>query len=538
MAGIFGNAFGWVQRRFSGGGASDPGIPNAEALIAATEQARLMLTRLVRGEIVDTVYRGPADYDNWTGETWEIRRAYRQLMLKEPNVKAAMWTKIYSVASLDLQVAPANKNRSADRAAAKYVEYALKKIKGGTKKLIESIAAGAMVDGFSVCEKLLASTEPNQEWPSFWTVEGLFPVDTEWVKFDIDRYKRVTVVRPLKGNPGGGFDPKDFVIHAHQSLWGGPFGISDLRAAYRAATLITDAVKFRAMLLENFSGPFLVGKYVRNDASAKKEMMKALREARTLGYVVCREDEEITVLNLATSADEQFKSAIEDYRNEIYTAINGAYKPFTEGKVSHSGDTSVARDITELFEWALATDVATVLTEQVAPDLVVPNFPPGTGIPIVSLSGFDPETTLKRLQVIQTVQQLIGGSVGPNGGKTGVSMAQILDVSRVEPATDASDIAMPMPQGGAAPGGPPGMGGDPSMGGGDPGAMAPPDQGGGPGAGGPPNTDQLTSGLEALLRDPTKSTQQPQQPPATQQMSDLAARYADELIAKLTLKGD
>src|SRR5579883_684530 len=58
--------------------------PPAADLAAGTAAAKEYLARLVRPEYVTTPYRWPHDLDNWTGETWEIRRAYRSLLLKEP----------------------------------------------------------------------------------------------------------------------------------------------------------------------------------------------------------------------------------------------------------------------------------------------------------------------------------------------------------------------------------------------------------------------------------------------------------------------
>ena len=54
--------------------------------------------------------------DNYTEETAEIRQAYR-VMLRDPYVKAALFTKVLAVASLDPQVQPASE-RPADVEAA------------------------------------------------------------------------------------------------------------------------------------------------------------------------------------------------------------------------------------------------------------------------------------------------------------------------------------------------------------------------------------------------------------------------------------
>ena len=411
--------------------------PPAADLAAGTAAAREYLARLVRPEYVSLPFRGPHDLDNWTGETWEIRRAYRSLLLKEAAVKAALKSKVAAVASLAPQVLPEDKASPRDRAAARFVDWAVARSHGGWPGVVRAIAAGALIDGFSVCEKVLAPTTAGQ-WPGFWGLEELAPLDTRYIRLDVDPYKRVTAVRYVRGQASQAFDPRDFTAYAYQALWGSPFGISDLRAAYRPAALIEAAVRLRAVLLENFAGPFLVGSYQPGDQGQKEELLAVLREARATGYVVVPDGDEVTVLNLATSADAQFGAAIEDYRKEIYTAIRGAYLPFSEGAAgARVGSSRVHQDTADLDAWDLAVDVAEVVNRQLIPDLVRPNFGDGVGLPRVTLGARDPDAALKTLEIVKAVQ----------AAGVPVSAAFVYEASGVEPPSGPDDVAGGSPQG-------------------------------------------------------------------------------------------
>ena len=405
--------------------------PPAADLAAGTQVAKEYLARLVRPEYVSLPFRGPHDLDNWTGETWEIRRAYRALLLKEPAVKAALKSKVAAVASLAPQVLPEDKASPRDRAAARFVDWAIGRSHGGWPGVVRAIAAGALIDGFSVCEKVLAPVAARA-WPGFWGLEELAPLDTRYIRLDVDPCKRVTAVRYVKGQAAQAFDPRDFTVYAYQTLWGSPFGISDLRAAYRPAALIEAAVRLRAVLLENFAGPFLVGTYQPGDQGQKDELLGVLREARATGYVVVPDGDEVRVLNLATSADAQFGAAIEDYRKEIYTAIRGAYLPFSEGAAgTRVGNSQVHQGVADLDAWDLAVDVAEVVNRQLVPDLVRPNFGDGVGLPRVSLGRQDPDAALKTLEIVKAVQ----------AAGVPVSAAFVYEASGVEPPSGPDDVA-------------------------------------------------------------------------------------------------
>ncbi len=419
------------------------------------------LHRIATQEMVNTYYRGPLDIDNWTGETWEMRKAYRRLMLKEPAVKTALFSKIQAVANLDPQVLAEDDEKPADKAAADFVDWSITRSEGGWPKLIEKTCAPMLIDGFGVAEKLY-SLAVSAKYPGFYTLKGLYSLDTQYIRFDINNYKEVTRIRNVKTQPVTFYDPPNFMVTKHMQLFESPFGISDLRAAYRAANLIETAIKLRAILLENYSGPFLAGKYRSGDQAARKEMEEVVQRARSMGWIVMPNDCEVESINLAAKADQEFQAAIEDLRKEIYTAICGTYLQFTESsKGAERGNTSVHKEIGEIFKLWLANQVCEALNSQLVPDLVIPNFGSSVGMPRIQLGGMDIEAAIKRVELFKAVSDLTGGEI---------SKKQVYDQSRVEPPKDDADRIKPPQQPGSG-----GMGGMPPPGG------APPDAGGGGG---------------------------------------------------------
>src|SRR5262249_3287859 len=97
--------------------------------------------------------------DEYTHETPAARSPHRP-MLTDPNVKAACLGKLFGVASLDLQVIPADKKDPLHQRTAEHVRWALhERLADGVPGLIWSVILHALVDGYSVCEKVWAYEE-------------------------------------------------------------------------------------------------------------------------------------------------------------------------------------------------------------------------------------------------------------------------------------------------------------------------------------------------------------------------------------------
>lgn len=390
------------------------------------------LAEQMREYTVAQLYASPVGTPglNLTGETWELRQAYRSYAFKEPAVKAPLKKKALSVSHLDPTVLPEDKNSPADKEAAQFVDHAIRTSKGGWPAVIKALVLPSLIDGFGLAEKVFKVCQRGR-WAGKWTLDELASRDTEHVRFHLDPYRRISAIRNLaNGQAMAEFEPGDFVLFTHDSMFRSPFGVSDMRAAYRACRLIEGAIKLRAMLLENFSGPFL--KLKRTNASKQKQAKDVLSKARAMGYIILDDGDELDVINLATSAPDQFQSCIEDLRKEAGLAIAGSYLQALESKTPQ-GDSAEHADTAEILEWDLAACVSSCITEQVCDDLVVPNFGRHVGRPTVRLGAIDVNKVIREAMRIEAAQ----------GIGLEVSAEYAYEVMNVEGPRHAGDVLRP-----------------------------------------------------------------------------------------------
>lgn len=406
----------WLRRQLTGGPSS------------ATNDAHVAwLQEQLRASATASLYAGPGTAGlNLTGETWEIRQAYRR-MLKEPAVYTPLLSRTLAVASLDPQVLPEDKDDPVHREAAKFLDWSVRNSHGGWLSVLFNMLFPGQMDGFSLCEKVWAVVPgEHPRWANRWTLAALKGKDTEHVQFDLDRFRNVSAIRSgIGGQAGQRFDPGDFVHFVHLKLFESPTGLSVLRPAYRAAQMIATALRLRDVVLKNYSGPFLTLKRSRDDQM--KAAGEVLANARANGWIVLDKGDDLQVLNLATSSPDQFQQAIEDLRKELFLTIRGAYLQALESK-SAQGDSSTHADETNRFDWYLAELAGTTLTEQLAPDLVQPNFGARGGRPRIALGGVDIAKSKAWAELAASVKELVP-----------ISAQQVYERTGLEPPRDAAD---------------------------------------------------------------------------------------------------
>lgn len=382
-------------------------------LLPATrnESAILPMARMVRDEWMTTYYRGALDKDNFTNENNQKRDEYLSLMLKEPAVSTAYWSLIASVMSLPLKAHAEDPDNPTEVYWANFVSDAIAACKGGVPRVVRDLAAGGLLFGFGVNELVFDYPERGK-WRQKLVLADLGPLDSRYIRFDLDPYKRVVGVRGMKANSGQVFGPDRFAIFSHQSLFGSVFGISAFRTAYRAAKLMESAIKLRVILLQNYTGPFLI--YKSQNITSRETAMRTLDEARALGYMVCDKPDEVEVANLAAGADSEFQAAMDDFRKEMYTAIRWGYLPFTEASTGvQVGNSEVQRSMTQLGEWKLATEIASVMTEQIAKPLMRANCADESiGFPRLTLGGQN------------TTDKKAAGDIFEQGRRIGVKLSK------------------------------------------------------------------------------------------------------------------
>lgn len=354
----------------------------------------------VRSAVLGGMFSFTPYLDNLTEETDEIRREYRT-MLKEPFVKSSLFAKLFAVASLDFQVHPVDEDSPFDKEVAGFVRYNLERVNGGMPKTIFGMLAPAGIDGYSISEKVW-DLEDRGKWRGKTVLKALKAKDK--VRLVVDDFQNITAIRSLVGTEL--FEPRDFVIYSHNSIFENPIGMSDFRAAYRAVWAKKNVVNFRLVHLEKWTGPFLKGEYPEGDLSLKSALETALTNARSETWLTVPTGAAVDVIHAAASTTD-YEKCIKDLNEEILIAIEGAFLQSITGQVADArGSSTVQRSRTELFQWMLSSAVAEALNKQLIPDLIDFNFPPNTNYPKVTLGMVSEADMIPALDIAERAQRI------------------------------------------------------------------------------------------------------------------------------------
>lgn len=378
--------------------------------------------------------------DTVTGETSTMRDAYR-MMIREPAIKAAVLSKLFAVASLDVSFRAGGKT-NVDKRAAEFCKYQMEKL-GGALAICEQCILPGLIDGYSVAEKV-TDIEDRGDWKQKVVWQKIKSKDLEHLSIEVDEYNNVTGIVARAFNYGQVFDPSLFVQFTHLPLYSNPAGMSDFRAAYRAFWLIDTAWKLRAMALEKFSLPLMLGTY--KNASQKSSLEEALENARGATWISIPEGAIVQAIELAQKSTGDFQQAIQDLYHECALSIAGAWLQSLEGSVQDGrGDTKVHQGTADLRNWHISAKVAEIINKQCVPDWIDMNFV-GAAYPVGRLGMVDDKAAAASLVVDQGLL-----SMGLD-----LSKDELYDrYSRSQPTTDEDRLQA----GGGGPGGmPPGAG--------------------------------------------------------------------------------
>ncbi len=339
-------------------------------------------------------------FDEVTGETPQIRAAYRK-MLADPNCKAALYGTVFGVASLDLQIHPATKTRKRDQKVADFVQWNLtRRIGEGLAGLIESVLVAMLVDGYSVNLKVWGRQDTGK-YEGNYVLRKIKCQDTgKTMVPQTDEHLDIVGFQGLQYNAGEVFPPSDFLIARNMPLYNSPTGTSTFRAAYSRYWALDTATKLRAMAVERAATGVPVGKYP--NASLKPALEAALASLRSRGWLAIPADAEVTILNLAEGSDAIFKSATDDWREEIFLAIQGAtLQALTGGQGEQRGSSKVHKSTADLFRWRLSATVECLLNDEeqgLIKDMVDLNYVVSE-YPWATLSAVDPQELASEMTV-------------------------------------------------------------------------------------------------------------------------------------------
>jgi len=391
-------------------------------------------------------------YDPYTEETPEIRQQYR-LMLREPTIKAAIQTKILSVISQEIQFQPQEPEDPREKEVADFCRYQMRVLRGGVRELGWSVLHPALIDGVSVCEKVWHERALSRgKFKGKRVFDRIKPKDTHYLQLGIDAYRNLTAIRGMGFNAGRVWSPSDFIVFSYFSLYANPSGLSDFRAAYRAWWIKNTAWQLRSLHLENYTGPYLVGRYA--EQTQKTALEQAFTEAKANTWLTVPVSAMVETLDLSMKGTSDFAQAIADADKEMLIAIIGAHLQTLEGTTpSARGNTKVHREIGELIEWWLANTLADVYRAQVVVPLVEENYH-DVEAPDVTVGAVSDEDMLQKGKVLQLAQAL-GMSLSKRECYTTLSLSRPDDPEDELKPPGAQGPEGPDGPGGGPPGPPP-----------------------------------------------------------------------------------
>lgn len=338
-------------------------------------------------------------------ESPKMRAHYRK-MLANPIIKSCTFGKILGIASLELKIHPASEDPR-DEEIAEFVRWNLvRRIRGGFSKLVWNILSGALVDGFSVNEKVWG----EQKWGKYKGKQVLRALKMKDVDCDLalwfDEFKNIISVMGLRWNFGQELDPRDFVIYQHKGLYEVPGGMSDFRAVYGAAVMFDMLNTLRGAGASKIAHGFIIGEYA-ND-TYETSLTNALAKVKSGHYAAVPPGTNIQMLDLAGSSSEWWSKWFKDLSDMIVIGLEGAPSPTlpSEPGVKH-GNTEVQKTKTELFKWDLATAVEQQLNELdddvvgIIKDLVDQNYEGVDDYPTATLGSKSAEELAADLRVDQ-----------------------------------------------------------------------------------------------------------------------------------------
>ena len=330
-------------------------------------------------------------FDQQDGETQEMRLAYRQMIQRDPVVKGAMLGKIFGVAALDIKITPVSDDPG-DLEVAEFVEWSFnQRIEGSVPAMIEAIVLHALMDGYSINEKVWGVEEEYGRWQGKHVLRMLKPkdVDRDLVP-KTDEFRNVTSIMGLRYNGGLEFDPRDYVHFTHLPFFYSPTGTSDLRAAYGRFWCLDTAWKLRAAGLANRSYPILKGQYATIDQ--KSTLEKAMAAAKFNSFIAVPAGAVVEALEIAGRSQDEFRNAIADLREEIYLGIQLAMLQALTGQAgAQRGSSAAHKDTSDLAKWYVAQKFCACLNNHengLIRDMVTRNFH-GRVPPKAAMSGVD-----------------------------------------------------------------------------------------------------------------------------------------------------
>lgn len=286
-----------------------------------------------------------------------------QDMLREPYVKAALRNLKFEVLSNKWKIVPPSDSAD-DVKRAEELETNLHELEGQT--FIETMYAmlDALDCGYSITEKVMKENDGKYDYRKFKSL------DTYYYRFGTNEYSNIDAVvahNVTNLAPETQFDPRFFVIYTNMPRYSNPYGTSELRAAYRAFWYKDNVWKFRAIYMERYGVPPLIGKI---DSAmwetVKDQMLTVMKQMQVESAIVLPKDMEIQAMDYSMQSTAEYESSIEQLNKEILVGILGSFMTVdVSAKTGARAHAEVHEDVMVRAAQYMAHQLEDVINEQI-----------------------------------------------------------------------------------------------------------------------------------------------------------------------------
>ena len=312
-----------------------------------------------------------------------------QDMRRDPYVKAALNIKKFAVSRLPSSILPASKDAQ-HQEHAKFIEWNLETMDTSMDTMLWGIMDFVDV-GYSIGEQNFRLVDRG-DFKGKFAMKSIKSKDPYVYTFRIDDYGNIKTVLQRIGSyvsREGHFDakvnfagqqefpPEKFIIASFQPLYSNPYGNSDLRAAYRAFFIKDWAWKFRAIFIEKWGMPPVIGKFPNGTKETRrKELEEVLDSIQNDTVLTVPEDLTIEILEIAgKGSTTEFERAIDDLNKEILVGIMGSFLSVEEGKRTGArAQGQVHFNVSKLWIEHLARVTEDVINKQIVKKMVDLNY--------------------------------------------------------------------------------------------------------------------------------------------------------------------
>jgi len=253
-------------------------------------------------------------------------------MMHDPQIKACINTKKFAVLARGWEVHPAGSSDE-DARVAHFVRACLSAMDGSVLDACRDLL-DALARGLSVVEINWRLWEGGP-WAGMVGLQSLKAKDPGLFILETDAYLNLTA---LRGMGGDSYPPDKFLVFSHMPRYAGPWGVSDLRAAYKPWFMKDRLLNWWAKYLEKFGLPTVTGTYDATRGYTRQqqsELLSIVSQVHNESAVVLPSDMTLGLLEPGRMNSASFDECVSYLDRAIAKSILG--QTLTSDSASHTG---------------------------------------------------------------------------------------------------------------------------------------------------------------------------------------------------------